>query len=169
MIKLVCTLLAIIKISLWNKNDVYIMRLKKKITWLQACFLGDMRVIWCNPLSDNHFQIYVMNNVEIVLDYYLQIIPHVSHVFTSLHTFHKLFFAKLSTWNCVWIWFGHPRLCFLWCLTQNMFKGWQKLCLWWLKILFLKFWVENKCFWKTFKLILMYFIHEIIWFQCFFA
>ena len=32
--------------------------------------------------------------------------------------------------------FGHPRLCFLWCLMQNMFKGWQNLCFWWLKTLF---------------------------------
>ena len=35
------------------------------------------------------------------------------------------------------------------------------------KILFLKFFVENKCFSKTFKLILMHFIHEINWFDCF--
>ena len=34
------------------------------------------------------------------------------------------------------VWFGHPRLCFLWCLMQNMFKSWQKLCFWWLKTLF---------------------------------
>ena len=36
-----------------------------------------------------------------------------------------------------------------------------------MKILFLKFWVENKCFWKNFKLILMHFIHEIIWVKWF--
>ena len=36
-----------------------------------------------------------------------------------------------------------------------------------IKNLILKFWVENSCFWKTFKLILMHFIHEIIWFECF--
>ena len=39
--------------------------------------------IWCNSLGDSHFQIYVMNNVEIVIDYYLHITPHVSHAFTS--------------------------------------------------------------------------------------
>ena len=50
---------------------------------MQACFLGDVGVIWCNSLGDNYSQIYVMNNVEIVLDYYLQITPHVSHAFTS--------------------------------------------------------------------------------------
>ena len=51
--------------------------------WLQACFLGDLGVIWCNYLGDSHFQIYVMNNVEIVIDYYLHITSHVSHVVTS--------------------------------------------------------------------------------------
>ena len=55
----------------------------KKITWLQVCFLGDVRVIWCNSLSDSHSQNYVMNNVEIVIDYYLHITSHVSHDVTS--------------------------------------------------------------------------------------
>ena len=50
---------------------------------MQACFLGDIGVIWCNSLGDSHFQIYVMNNVEIVIDYYLHITPHVSHAVTS--------------------------------------------------------------------------------------
>ena len=53
------------------------MRQNKKLTWLQACFLGDVRVIWCNSLSDSLFQTYVMNFVEIVIDYYLQITSHV--------------------------------------------------------------------------------------------
>ena len=46
---------------------------KKKEAWLQACFLGDVGVIWCNSLGDGHFQTYVMNNVEIVLIFYLHI------------------------------------------------------------------------------------------------
>ena len=50
---------------------------------MQACFLEDMGVIWCNSLGDNHFQIYVMNNIEIVIDYYQHITSHVSHVVTS--------------------------------------------------------------------------------------
>ena len=50
-----------------NKN-IY-----KKIAWLQACFLGDMGVIWCNSLGDSHFQTYVMNNVESVFILYLHI------------------------------------------------------------------------------------------------
>ena len=62
---------------------MYTIRPKKKKTWLQACFLGDVRVIWCNSLGDSNFQIYVMNNVEIVIDYYLHIPSHVSHAVTS--------------------------------------------------------------------------------------
>ena len=42
---------------------------------MQACFLGDVGVTWCNSLDDNYFQIYVMNNVDIVIDYYF-ILPH---------------------------------------------------------------------------------------------
>ena len=50
---------------------------------MQAFFLGDVGVIGRNSLGDSHFQIYVMNNVKIVIDYYLHITPHVSHVVTS--------------------------------------------------------------------------------------
>ena len=50
---------------------------------MQACFLGDVGVIWCNSLGDSHFQTYVMNNVEIVIDYYLHITSHISHAVTS--------------------------------------------------------------------------------------
>ena len=59
------------------------MRQIKKLTWLQACFLGDVRVIWCNSLGDSLFQIYEMNFVEIVVDYYSHITSHVSQAFTS--------------------------------------------------------------------------------------
>ena len=45
--------------------------------------MGDVGVIWCNSLGDSHFQTYVMNNVEVMLDYYLYITSHVSHAFTS--------------------------------------------------------------------------------------
>ena len=73
-----------------SKNGVYIMRQNIYIyihththIWLQACFLGDVRDIWCNSLGDSIFQTYVMNNVEIVIDYYLLITSHVSHAITS--------------------------------------------------------------------------------------
>ena len=42
-----------------------------------------MRVIWCNSLDDSLFQAYVMNNVKIVINYYLHITSHVSHAITS--------------------------------------------------------------------------------------
>ena len=45
----------------------------KKIAWLQACFLGDVRVILRNSLDDSHFQTCVMDNVEIVLIFCLHI------------------------------------------------------------------------------------------------
>ena len=50
---------------------------------MQACFLEDMGVIWCNSLGDSHFQICVINNVEIVIGYCLHITSHVSHAVTS--------------------------------------------------------------------------------------
>ena len=126
-----------IKISQWNKNGVYIMRLKK-ITWLQACFLGNMKVIWCNSLGDSHFQTYVMNNVEIVIDYYLRITSHVSHAVTScthytsysllnlVHEIQNYMFFDFDTKYIHWLNFG------------------DKMC----HNLVLKFWVENSCFWK---------------------
>ena len=67
----------------WNKIGVYIMRQNKKLTWLQACLLGNVRVIWCNSLGDNLFQTYVINFVEIVINYYLHISSHVSQVIAS--------------------------------------------------------------------------------------
>ena len=59
------------------------MRQMKKLTWLQTFILGDVGVIWCNSLGDSLFQIYVMNFVEIVLDFYFYITSHVSKVFAS--------------------------------------------------------------------------------------
>ena len=59
------------------------MRQNKKFTWLQAYFLGDVRVIWCNSLGDSLFQTYVKNFVEIVIDHYLLI---TSHVFEAIST-----------------------------------------------------------------------------------
>ena len=66
-----------------NKIGVYNMRQIKKLTWLQTCFLGDVGVIWCNSLGDSLFQIYVMNFVEIVIEFYSHITSHVSQVLAS--------------------------------------------------------------------------------------
>ena len=59
------------------------MRQINKITWLQACFLGDVRVIWYNSLGDSHFQTYVINFVDIVINYYLLITSHVFQAIAS--------------------------------------------------------------------------------------
>ena len=64
------------------------MRQNKKLTWLQACILGDVRVIWCNSLGDSHFQTYVMNFLEIVIDHYLLITSHVSQASLVAHIAH---------------------------------------------------------------------------------
>ena len=73
-----------ILISFWsNRIGVYNMRQIKKLTWLQTCFLGDVGVIWCTSLDDSLFQMYMMNFVEIVLDYYSHITLHVSQAFIS--------------------------------------------------------------------------------------
>ena len=68
--------------------------------WLQVYFLGDVRVIWYNSLGDNHFQTYVIDNVEIVLIFYLHITLWVSHTLTSC-THHKQVFVKLCICDCV--------------------------------------------------------------------
>ena len=99
--------------TLWGKI--------KKITWLQAYFLGDVGVIWCNSLGDSHFQICVMNFVEIVIDYYLLITSHVSHVFTSCTHFTS--YSLLS--------FVHGIVCESSLAIQDyVFYGvWCKICL----------------------------------------
>ena len=82
-------------ISQWNKFGVYIMRQNKKLTWLQACFLGDVRVIWYNSLGDSLFQTYVMNFVEIVINYYLRITSYVSQAIASCTHYTSYSFLNL--------------------------------------------------------------------------
>ena len=60
------------------------------------------------------------------------------------------------------LWPSKIKVPWFWCIMCLMFEflrtiGW-KTCFW--KIL-----VEFKCFWKTFRLILMHFIHEILCFE----
>ena len=88
---------------------------------MQACFLGYVRVIWCNSLGDSHFQTYVINNVEIVIDYYLLITSHVSHSFTSC-----THFTTYSLLNLV-----HEIVCeFDLAIQDYVFYGvWSKICL----------------------------------------
>ena len=47
---------------------------------------------------------------------------------------------------------------------QNMFAVWEFKDNW-LKTLFLRIWVQYKCFWKAFHLIPMHFIHKILCFE----
>ena len=54
-----------------------------------------MGVIGCNSLGDSHFQTYVMNNVEIVIDYYLHITSHVFHAVTSCTHYTSYFLLNL--------------------------------------------------------------------------
>ena len=76
-------ILAILISNRSNKIGVYIKMQIKKLIWLQACFLGDVGVIWCNSFGDSLFQIYVMNFVEIVIAYYSHITSHKSQAFAS--------------------------------------------------------------------------------------
>ena len=100
---------------------MYIIRQDKKLTWLQACFLGDVRVIWYTSLGDSHSQTYVMNFVEIVIDYYLLITSHVSHAFTSY-----THYTSYSLLNLV-----HEIVCeFGLAIQDYTFYGvWCKICL----------------------------------------
>ena len=136
----------------------------KKLTWLQACFLGDMGVIWCNTLGDSLFQILCDEFCRICA--WLLFTYHITCIssFCSLHTLHKLLFARLCTCYCVWFCFGHPRLKIPW--------FWCKMCLqfeilgqidW--KSCFWKIWVKFKGFWKSFHLILRHFIHKTLCFE----
>ena len=92
---------------------------QKKTTWLQACFLGGVRVIWCNSLGDSHFQTNVMNNVEIVIDYYLHVTSHVSHAVTSC-----THYTSYSLLNLV-----HDSVCkFVAAIQEHMFLDFNAKC-----------------------------------------
>ena len=89
---------------------------------MQACFLGDVRLMWCYSLGDSHFQIYLINNVEIVIDYYLHITPHVFHAVTSC-----THFTSYSLLNLV-----HEIVCELVWPSKTVFYGvWCKI---WLRV-----------------------------------
>ena len=140
------------------------MRKNKKLKWSQAYFLGDVRVIWCNSLDDNHFQTYVMNFVEIVIDHYLLITSHISHAFTS-----RTHYTSYSLLNLV-----HDIVCeFVLAIRDYISLDFNAKCVFmveflranWLKTCFWKFWVKSKCFWKTLHLIFLHFIHKTLCFK----
>ena len=118
-----------------NKIAMYIMRQIKKLTWLQACFLEDMRVIWCNSSSDSYFQTYVINFVEIVIGHYLLITSHVSQVFANCT--HYISYSLLKLVHYIVCDLVVPsKIKSLLILMQNMFTIWE-LGTNWLKIVFL--------------------------------
>ena len=112
-----------------NKIGVYIMRQNKKLTWLQACFLGDVGVIWYNSFGDSLFQIlcdeFCRNCDWLLFTYHLTCFSS----FCELHTLYKLLFAKLGTLYCVWFCFGHPRLYVpgFWCKMSLIFEIWGQI------------------------------------------
>ena len=97
-------------------------------TWLQACFLGDVRVTWCNSLGDSYFQSNVIDNAENFLEYYLHITYSVFCTLTS-STHYRQIFAKSSTWDCVR------------CLIRPSLIAYDLMCKYNIYI-FLKFWLR---------------------------
>ena len=65
-------------------------------TWLQMCFISDVRIICYNFLSDSHFQTNVIDDVENLFDYYLHITFSVLCTLTSC-THYTQIYSKLST------------------------------------------------------------------------
>ena len=83
-----------------SKEKEKVKKNQNVITWLQACYLGNMRVIWCNFIGDSHCQTNVIDDVEILFNYYLHITFSVlcSHISCTHYT---QTFAKLCTYDCV--------------------------------------------------------------------
>ena len=73
---------------------------RNTFTWLQACFLGDVRVIGYNSLGDSHFQTNVIDDVGNLFNYYLHITYFVLCTLTS-YTHYTQIFAKVYTYDCV--------------------------------------------------------------------
>ena len=120
-----------------------------------------MGVIWCNYLGDGLFQVYVMNFVENVLDFYSHITSHVSQVFASYTPY-----TSYSLLNFVHVivcfWNDQPSFKIPWvlCKTYLLLENLREC----LKIVILGNLGLKLVFWKAFHLILMHFILKI---QCF--
>ena len=90
-----------------KKNFIKKIKRKRKgkknqnaFTWLQACFLGNVRDILCNFLDDSHFQTNVIDDVENLFDYYLHITFFVLCTLTSC-THYTQINAKFCTYDCM--------------------------------------------------------------------
>ena len=75
-----------------------------------------------------------------------------------------LLFAKLSTCYYMWFCFGYPRLKISWLKCKICLKFENLRIIDW-KSYFWKIWIQNKCFWIAFHLILMHFIYKILCFE----
>ena len=89
----------------------------KKLTWLQAYVLGDVRVIWCNVLSDSLFKSYVMNFTDFVLNFYSHITSPVSQAFDSFTHYTSYFLLNIV----------HVIVC-VFGLTNQVCKYFEFLC-----------------------------------------
>ena len=75
------SLIVVKKKKIWKKKKAK--KNQNDFTWLQACYLGDVGVIWYNSLGDSHFQTNVLDDVENLFDYYLQLTFSVLYTLTS--------------------------------------------------------------------------------------
>ena len=66
-----------------NKRQSKRQKETNAFTWLQECFLGNVRVICCKSLGDSHFQANVIDDEENLFDYYLHITFSVLCTLTS--------------------------------------------------------------------------------------
>ena len=86
---------------MWLKAKEKAKRLNKNLfTCLQACFLGDVRVIGCNSLGDSHFQTNVIENVEHLITFCLHITYFVFCTLTSC-THYMQINVEFCTCDCV--------------------------------------------------------------------
>ena len=97
----------------------------KKLTWLQAYDLGDVRVIWCNSLGDSRFQILCDEFCRLCAYCYSDITSNVSQVFASFT--HYTNYSLLNIVHVIVCVFSsdQPSLQILWVLMQNIFGAWE--------------------------------------------
>ena len=120
----------------------------KKLTWLQAYDLGDVRVIWCNSLGDSLFQILCDEFCRLCVYCYSHITSHISQVFTRFTHYTSYFLLNIvhvimcvfSLTNQVCNYFK-----FL-CKTYFVFENLKEECL---KILILGKLGLKLVFWKS--------------------
>ena len=99
---------------------------QKAFAWLQACFLGDVRIIRCNFLGDSYFQTNVIDNVENLFDNYLHITFFLCFVHILVaHTTHKSMLNYVHEIVCCLVWSSLIAYNFL-CKCKFLF--WSGIC-----------------------------------------